>query len=93
LTDICVAAEREKKKLDLDDNEYSIFVVLKTKNKAAEAEEAKRINKLFLEYPDYSWNSDQERKLRADIYKLIRQTVGADKMVETANALLKLTRI
>lgn len=55
--------------------------------------QAKSLNALFEKLPDFRWNKDQERKLRTELYKVLRPLVGTEKMIEVANRLLRLQRV
>ena len=45
------------------------------------------------QYPEAGWNARQEQRLRANLYKALRPLVGAGKMVEAANTLLRVQRL
>lgn len=79
--------------MGLDPNEYAIFTTLKPAIGEVEAQQARDFNALFVLYPDFRWNEQQQNKLRSELYKKLLPLVGAKKMVDTANSLLRLQRV
>ena len=59
------------------------------------ATQAQDLNVLFARFPDYRWNEQQEKRLCAELYRALRPIIGADtlKIVQAANAILKLERV
>jgi len=88
-----VESDKERQQLGLDANEYAIFATLKPTISGVTAQQAKAFNALFTRYPDYRWNEQQQKKLRAELYKVLLPLVGSKKMVDTANGLLRLQRV
>jgi len=88
-----VESDKERQDLGLDANEYAIFATLKPTVSGVASQQAKAFNSLFLLYPDYRWNEQQQKRLRAELYKVLLPLVGAKKMVATANSLLRLQRV
>jgi type I restriction enzyme R subunit len=88
-----IAADAERRRLDLDENTYAIYTVLKLVNEENAVATAQTINALFRDRADYQWDSKQGMQLRAEIYKTVRPTVGAEKMIEVTNTLLRLKRV
>ncbi len=88
-----VESDKERQQLGLDANEYAIFATLKPTVSGVTAQQAKAFNALFTRYPDYRWNEQQQKKLRAELYKVLLPLVGSKKMVDTANGLLRLQRV
>jgi len=93
LADEYVEAEDERKQLNVDENTYAIYTTLKAKMDGVSSAEAQKLNALYHQYPDYQWDPEQGRKLRTELYKALRPLVGPAKMVDTANALLRLQRV
>ncbi len=83
----------ERQHLGLDANEYAIFATLKPTVSGLTNQQAKAFNTLFSLYPDYRWNEQQQKKLRAELYKVLLPLVGSKKMVDAANSLLRLQRV
>lgn len=88
-----IAADAERRRLDLDENTYAIYTVLKLVNEENAVATAQTINALFRDRADYQWDNKQEAQLRAEIFKTVRPTVGAEKMIEVTNTLLRLKRV
>lgn len=88
-----IDSEEQRKSLGLDENSFAVYTVLKPYIKEIEPHQAKEIESLFEGFPDYQWNEIQERKLRARLYKHLLSLVGKEKMIEIADALLRLQRI
>ena len=55
--------------------------------------EARAVDQVFVQFPDYRWNDQEEKELRAMLYKTLRPTVGAKELIETTNKLLRLARV
>jgi len=88
-----VESDKERQHLDLDANEYAIFATLKPIVSGVTSQQAIAFNALFSAYPDYKWNEQQQKKLRAELYKVLLPLVGAKNMVDAANRLLRLQRV
>lgn len=88
-----VEADQERERLGLDPNAYGIFVELKRLRPELEPAQAAAVDELFGRYPDYLWNEQRRTKLRTELYKALRPTLGTKAMVEAANAILTLQRV
>ena len=88
----CVDADAERKTLNLEENAFAVYKTIKSGNEITTAQ-AKTLDAIFTKHPDYRWDKQQETKLRAELYKELRAIVGPAKMVESANALLRLDRV
>src|SRR6266446_4817033 len=86
-------ADVERQRLGLDENSFAIHKTVAEADNGFDAKQAKGINALFDEFPDYRWNKQQESKLRTELYKTLRPLVGTGKMIDVANRLLRLQRI
>jgi type I restriction enzyme R subunit len=93
LAEECVQSDAERNKLKLNENAYAIYCTLRLRHKQLQAADAQQINTLFESFPDYRWNKEEESKLRAALYKVLRPMVGTKDMIEAANSLLKLQRV
>ena len=87
-----VDAEDKRLTLNLDENAFAIYTELATVAPDIVPSQAQGINVLFSRFPDYRWNTQQAGALRAELYRVLLPIVGAAKMVDTANALLRLER-
>jgi type I restriction enzyme R subunit len=86
-------ADAERQRLGLDENSFAIHKTVAEADSGFDAKQAKGINALFDQCPDYRWNKQQESKLRTELYKTLRPLVGTGKMIDVANRLLRLQRI
>src|SRR5207302_1944853 len=84
---------RLRQRLCLDENSFAIQKTVGEVDNGFDAKQAKGINALFEQFPDYHWNKQQESKLRTELYKALRPLVGTEKMIDVANHLLKLQRV
>jgi type I restriction enzyme, R subunit len=85
-------ADEERKKLGLDENTFAIYMALKPEVADLNTGQAMEIDAIFEEFPDYAWNEDQKRRLRAKLYMPIRGLAGPSKMIEVTDTLLRLQR-
>ena len=89
-----VQAETERAQIDLDENAYAVYKVLQGYAEAIRPEQARVLNRVFDEFPDYQWDEHQYRQLRIRFYRTLISTIRAnDDRIQAANALLKLDRI
>jgi type I restriction enzyme, R subunit len=86
-------ADAERQRMGLDENSFAIHKTVAEVDSRFDAKQAKGINALFDQCPDYRWNKQQESKLRTELYKTLRPLVGTGKMIDVANRLLRLQRI
>jgi type I restriction enzyme, R subunit len=86
-------ADAERQRMGLDENSFAIHKTVAEVDGGFDAKQAKGINALFDQCPDYRWNKQQESKLRTELYKTLRPLVGTGKMIDVANRLLRLQRI
>ena len=94
--ELAVGFERasiERIQMDLDENAYAVYTVLKTVTEKITAEQARDLNRVFDQFPDYQWDERQRSELRRMFYVALRPLVGTENLVEGANALLKLERV
>ena len=86
-------AARESDHLDFDDNTFAVYTVLKDVITDVNPEQARAVNQVFTQFPDYRWNGHQEKELRTTLYSTLRPTVGMENLIETTNKLLRLERV
>src|SRR5216684_1121443 len=86
-------ADVERQQLGLDENSFAIHKTVAEADNGFDAKQAKGINALFDQFPDYRWNKQQESTLRTELYKTLRPLIGTGKMIDVANRLLRLQRI
>ena len=92
LVEECERASSEQTRMNLDDNAYAVYTVLKEFTEDITPEGVQEVNSIFDQFPDYQWNEQQERELRIKLYRTLRPIVTQGVM-EPTNALLKIQRI
>ena len=86
-------AARESDRLGLDDNTFAVYTVLKNVIEDVNPEQARAVDQVFAQFPDYRWNDHQQSQLRMTLYRTLRLTVGMENLIETVNKLLRLERV
>jgi type I restriction enzyme R subunit len=87
-----IDSDEDRRTLGLDQNAFAIYNVLKSFIDTFSPGQAKEIDAIFGDFPEYDWDESQERKLRAKLYKSIRSLVGTSKMIEVTDSLMRLRR-
>ena len=93
LADEYTEASRERAQMNLDENAYAVYTVLKGFSEDITSERVRALNSVFDQFPDYQWNEHQSSQLRRMFYVTLRPIVGAENLIEATNTLLKLERI
>ncbi len=99
LAEAAVNGKAEREQLGLNANEHAILLALRPppgENDGGDTpapDAARRLNGLFEQFPDHRWDSGQQAKLRAQLYRALRDVVGPKAIIQTANTLLKLDRV
>ena len=86
-------AAREQNQMDMDQNTYAVYTVLRNVIEDVNPEQARAVNQVFTQFPDYRWNDHQQSQLRMTLYNTLRPTVGMENLIETTNTLLRLERV
>ena len=86
-------AARESDHLGLDDNTFAVYTVLKNVIEDVNPEQARAVDQVFAQFPDYRWDDHQQSQLRMTLYRTLRLTVGMENLIETVNKLLRLERV
>ena len=90
----CVEAQSERQKLDVDENTFAIYTVIKQAIANLNVEQAKAINAVYANFLNYWWDARQEIDLRTELYAtLYPLTNSVEKTIEVTNNLLKLERV
>jgi type I restriction enzyme R subunit len=89
----CAQAEDERQRLNLDENTFAIYTVLKLATDSCSEAHAEAINALFAGFGDYRWDEKQESALRAELYNLLMPLVGKKNLFNVTNALIKIRRL
>ena len=93
LAEECALAARESERLSMDENTFAVYTVLRNVIEDINPEQARAVDQVFVQFPDHRWNDQEEKELRAMLYKTLRPTVGAKELIETTNRLLRLERV
>ena len=86
-------AAREQVQMNLDENAYAVYTILKEFTEDITPERVRALNRVFDQFSDYQWDVQQNSELRRMFYITLRPIVGTENMIEATNALLKLERI
>ena len=92
LVEGCERASSERDRMNLDENAYAVYTVLKEFAEDITPEQMREVDSVFDQFPDYQWNEQQERELRINLYRILRLVVTQGVMTPT-NALLNIQRI
>ena len=93
LAEECSFAARESERLDMDENTFAVYTVLRNAIADVTPEQAQAVNQVFEQFLDYQWDADQKRELRMTLYSTLSPTVDPKELVNTTNKLLKLERV
>ena len=93
LVEECERASSEQIRMNLDDNGYAVYTVLKEFEEDITPERVRALNRVFDQFRDYQWDVQQNSELRRMFYITLRPIVGAENMIQATNALLNLERI
>ena len=93
LADEYTQATEERAQMDLDENAYAVYTVLKGFAEDITPERVRALNSVFDQFPDYQWNEHQSSQLRRMFYVTLRPIVGVENLIEATNGLLELERI
>ena len=56
-------------------------------------EQARAVNQVFAQFPDYRWDDHQQSQLRGTLYKTLELSVNIKTKIEITNKLLRLERV
>jgi type I restriction enzyme R subunit len=88
-----VEADAQRQQLGVDENTFALYTTLKPLAPDLTTEQARGIDALFARFPDAPWDEQQKGNLRTELYKTLRPLVGAGRLIEAANTLLRLQRV
>ena len=86
-------AAREQAQMDLDKNTYAVYTVLRNVIDDVNPEQARAVNQVFAQFPDYRWDDHQQSQLRGTLYKTLELSVDIKTKIEITNKLLRLERV
>src|SRR5437867_2400652 len=87
-----IDAEEERRQTGLDADLFTIYWELKREEIGDATPLAKNLKALFDRFPDYRYNAEELRQLKAEIYKLLLSSIEGKKMVALTEKLLNLVR-
>jgi type I restriction enzyme R subunit len=87
-----IDAAKERKQTGLDADTFTIYWELKREGIKDAKALAKNLKALFDRFPDYRYNAEELRQLKAEIYKLLLSVIDGKRMVALAEKLLNLVR-
>ena len=85
-------AASERARMNLDENAYAIYKVLAGYMEDITSGQAREVDSLFGQFPDYRWNEQQDRDLTVALYKTLIPLIG-ESYIDGTNNLLDLQRI
>ena len=88
-----VVAEEERRRLGIDENTFAIYKKLREFAGEVTSGQATNVDGVYGRFPDWEWNQTQQSALRRELYLAVRPIVGADRMIEVTNSLLKIQRV
>ncbi|KHG40438.1 MAG: hypothetical protein HEQ20_17945 [Aphanizomenon flos-aquae KM1D3_PB] len=89
-----IQAETERENLQIDENTYAIYTVIKQAIDNVEVKQAETINAIYNNFLDYRWDARHEVDLRTELYvNLYKITNSVEQTIEITNNLLKLERV
>ena len=86
-------AAREQNQMDMDQNTYAVYTILRAAIADVNPEQAQAVNQVFTQFPDYQWDEHQHNELRGTLYKTLRPTIDIKNLFETTDKLLRLKRL
>lgn len=86
-------AEREQHQLALDDNSFAVYTVMSDAIENVTPEQARSVNQVFEQFPDYEWDELQQQELRTTLYRTLARSVNVNTKIEITNKLLTLQRL
>ena len=72
LVEECERASSEQARMNLDNNAYAVYTVLKGFAEEITPEQTREVDSVFDQFPDYQWNEQQERELRIKFYHTLK---------------------
>ena len=86
-------AAREQNQMDMDQNTYAVYTVLRNAIEDVNPEQARAVDQVFAQFPDYQWDNHQQSELRGTLYQTLEPSVDIKTKIEITNQLLKLERV
>ncbi|MCG9131163.1 HsdR family type I site-specific deoxyribonuclease [Candidatus Poribacteria bacterium] len=86
-------AAREQNQMGMDQNTYAVYTILRNAIEDVNPEQARAVDQVFTQFPDYRWDDHQQGQLRATLYKTLELSVDIGTKIEITNKLLRLERV
>ena len=86
-------ATREQNQMDMDQNTYAVYTVLRNAIEDVNPEQARAVDQVFAQFPDYRWDDHQQNQLRGTLYRTLELSVDIKTKIEITNKLLRLERV
>ena len=86
-------AARESEQLGMDENTFAVYTVLRNAIQDVNPEQARAVDQVFAQFPDYRWDDHQQSQLRGTLYKTLEFSVDIKTKIEITNKLLRLERV
>ena len=86
-------AEREQHQMELDNNSFAVYTVMSDAMETVTPEQARSVNRVFEQFPDYQWDEHQQQELRRTLYSTLAPSVDIHTQIEITNKLLTLQRL
>lgn len=83
-------AEKARKESGLDPDTFEIFWFLQQEKLPEALMLAKEISAVYSRFPNFATNADEQRQLKAEIYKSLLRVVSGKRMVDIGEELLRL---
>ncbi len=88
-----ISARKEEQETGFDINTFSIYWILKKENIKDIKDYAQAINNVLLKFPNYMYNKEELRQLKAELYKYLLPVAGKDNMVDIVDIVDKILKI
>jgi type I restriction enzyme R subunit len=86
-------AEKARRESGLDPDTFEIFWFLQQEKLPDVIMLAKEINAVYTRFPNFASNADEQRQLKAEIYKSLLRVVSGKRMVDIGEELLRIKRL
>ena len=83
-------ADKARKESGLDPATFEIFWFLQQEKLPDAMMLAKEITAAYQRFPNFATNADEQRQLKAEIYKSLLRVVSGKRMVDLADEILRL---
>ena len=86
-------ATRESQQLGMDENTFAVYTVLRNAIEDVNPVQARAVDQVFAQFPDYQWDDRQQSDLRTTLYRTLEPSVDIKTKIEITNKLLTLKRL